>query len=76
MRYLGVAQTITHNGSLIIRAEFAPPIGTEVITNRLEPVGVVTEILGPVNAPYVKMKPSAIKGRKMVRLIDNKLYTR
>jgi rRNA processing protein Gar1 len=76
LRYLGTVKTTSAKGTLIVKGEFAPAIGTKVITNRLETIGHVKEILGPVKNPYLIVNPANITGRKLLALIGCKLYTR
>lgn len=50
---------LSKSGNLILRLESPepPPIGVEVCNYKLERVGIVNNILGPVKAPYVSVQP-------------------
>ncbi len=58
-RRLGVVENIGHDGSLLVRSEFAPPRGAEVLDRRNRPLGRVTRVFGPVKEPFAAVRPSA-----------------
>ncbi|MET1124825.1 MAG: H/ACA ribonucleoprotein complex subunit GAR1 [Archaeoglobaceae archaeon] len=71
LRELGVVQHVSKTGMIVVRLNPAniPKIGDRVVTKKLENVGVVQDVIGPVSAPYALVKPE-----KGVRIKDNVLY--
>ncbi len=62
----------THN--LIVRAEEKiPEIGDQVVDEELREVGVVFDIFGPVNKPYIAIRPSVKDPERYVGYV---LYVR
>jgi len=59
MRRLGVVENIAYDGSLVIRARFAPPTGAPVLDRRKRPLGRVGRVFGPVAEPFVSVRPQA-----------------
>ena len=59
LRRLGKVLHLSKSGNVILRLESPepPPIGVEVCNYKLERVGIVNNILGPVKAPYVSVQP-------------------
>ena len=51
-----------------------PAIGATLVDEALEAVGRVVDVMGPVERPYVVVKPAA--GRSPAALLDAKLYER
>ncbi|WXG40939.1 MAG: Gar1/Naf1 family protein [Candidatus Freyarchaeum deiterrae] len=79
MRRLGKPLHLAAHGDLIIHADFAPKIGSIVVTKDMKEVGEIFDILGPVKAPYVSVKPQVERGiaEKLVgevlyELVDDK----
>jgi len=73
LRRLGKVLHLTKSGNLLLRLEQypVPIIGAQVCDYKLRSVGVVNNILGPVKAPYVSVKPvSNVDGG----LVDRVLY--
>lgn len=48
---------MSKSGRLIIRAEYVPKLDIEVYDEKLRVVGRVQDVLGPVKAPFVAIKP-------------------
>lgn len=61
MRRLGVITDITYSGFLLVRADFAPRIGENVLDSRKKKIGRVTRVFGPTKAPFVTIRPSERK---------------
>ena len=59
MRRLGVVENIVYDGSVLVRAEFAPTRGAPVVDRRKRPLGRVARIFGPVREPFVAVRPRA-----------------
>ena len=73
MKRIGEAKTIT--GSIAVvqgEDQTRPEIGTKVIDEKLEKVGHIVDIIGPVSRPYI-----VIKIRKGVKdILKKRLYSR
>ena len=63
---------ITPKG-VLVQATKMVPIGTTLVDARNQPAGRVTDVLGPVAAPYLLV--SAGKGGKPQRLLKQDVYT-
>lgn len=57
MKKLGVVSHISRRGRIIVKAESIPKLESEVIDEKSKPVGVVIDLLGPIQNPYVAVKP-------------------
>lgn len=71
MQKLGRVRALTPSKSLIVKAEKAPKIGSEVVDENLNVVGKVFDIIGPVSAPYVVVKPTV---REPAKLVNKPVY--
>ncbi len=56
MRRLGKALHVTPRGNLIVRADEVPPMGAPVVTRRRERVGIIVDVFGPADRPYVAVR--------------------
>lgn len=63
-------------GLLVVRsdAESYPSIGTTVIDERLEAVGTVVDVIGPVDLPFIIVSPS--DDSEMSSALNQRVYTR
>src|SRR2546426_4270474 len=57
MRRLGVVENIAHDGTVLIRSEFAPSRGADVRDKRSRPLGRVVKVFGPVQEPFAAVRP-------------------
>jgi rRNA processing protein Gar1 len=57
---------------LLVKAPQMVPIGTPLVDVRNQPVGRVVDVIGPVKAPYLIVKPS--KGASPQRLLSREVY--
>ena len=77
LRRLGKALHLSRSRALIVKLDapkFLRP-GTRACDSKLKTVGVVTDIIGPVSAPYVSIrasiaKPESIVGKTLYALED------
>ncbi len=74
MRRLGKVLHISNRGSIIIRTEKTPPVGrqTIVMDKQAQEVGTIIDVFGPVNYPYVAIKPN--RGCDPQKLVGQMLY--
>ena len=71
MQRLGRVLYISPSRNVIVRVENIPKIGDIVVDESLKPVGKVFDVIGPVSAPYVTVKPAI---RELERLESKILY--
>ena len=75
MRRLGkVLHLSSMTGHPIVKARTTPRIGEKVYSGDLKPIGYVFDVFGPVDAPYVAVKPlnSQLKPVKTLFLLESK----
>ena len=72
MELLGHIEGVTHTGDLIARGHNKPRPRTRVYSNRREQVGSVLRIFGPVDHPFITIRPS--RGLNLVSLVSQKIY--
>ncbi len=56
---LGVVENIAHDGSILVRSEFAPARGVDVLDHRHRLLGRVVRVFGPVKEPFISVRPAA-----------------
>lgn len=68
MRRLGKILHLSKSRSLIVRLESSTfvKLGTKVYDSRLKEIGWVSDIFGPVSAPYVALRPTALTPTSLV----------
>ena len=59
-------------GNVIVKASFAPKVGSKVCDKKLRSVGTVFDVFGPIASPYVSIKTS----RDRKNIIDQILFLR
>ena len=59
MKKLGTVKNVIHDGTILLRASETPAPGTKVYDLRGAEVGKVARVFGPVNEPYVSLRPKA-----------------
>ncbi|MFW9799963.1 MAG: H/ACA ribonucleoprotein complex subunit GAR1 [Candidatus Thorarchaeota archaeon] len=59
MKRLGKVLHVSKRGLLILRTDKTPPIGERsvVMNKQAEKIGTIVDVFGPVNNPYVSIKP-------------------
>lgn len=57
MKRLGVVENIAHDGTILVRSEFAPSRGADVRDKRNKAVGQVVKVFGPVKEPFTAVRP-------------------
>ncbi|WP_042697797.1 Gar1/Naf1 family protein [Thermococcus sp. PK] len=66
MKRLGKVSHYAKQGFLILRSTFAPALNDPVVDKNLQLVGTVKDVFGPVNHPYVAVKPRVKDPQKYV----------
>jgi RNA-binding protein len=66
----------TAQGVVVVRNtdEQFPDVGEELVDERLEPVGEVVDVFGPVERPYLAVSP--VPDRTVARLVSEVVYAR
>ncbi|MEM0204083.1 MAG: Gar1/Naf1 family protein [Archaeoglobaceae archaeon] len=59
---LGKPEKVSKSGLLLISVSptAIPNIGEKVVTRKMEKIGVVVDVIGPVTSPYVLVKPDKV----------------
>ena len=77
MKKLGkVLHVSSATGNIIVRTTYQPRVGSKVFDGERRRVGEVFDVFGPVDSPYVAVKPSASNhgGRgRILFLMEKKL---
>jgi len=71
MKKLGVVDNISYDGSILIRTDFAPDRGAQVLDKKKVPIGRVMKVFGPVRKPFVAVRPSQ---KPVLSLIGSEVY--
>jgi len=69
LRRLGKVLHISKRGSIILRTDKTPSVGSRsvVLDSKAQEVGVIIDVFGPVKEPYVSVRPrSGLDTSKMV----------
>lgn len=72
LKKLGKVLHISPHKMLIVRSTFAPAIGSTIVTKNMENIGEVFDVFGPVEKPYVSIKPK--EGIKLEKFVGEILY--
>ncbi len=57
MKALGEVLGRSKSGFLIVRSSSVPPLRAPVVNSELVEIGVVGDVFGPVERPYVSIRP-------------------
>jgi RNA-binding protein len=68
---LGTVENFAVNGTVLIRADLAPPLGTGVVDAKGQAVGTVVRVFGPVRRPYLSVEPA---GKPSLSLLGKEVY--
>ena len=71
LQKLGRVRALTPSKNMIVKTEKAPKLGSEVVDENLNVIGKVFDIIGPVSAPYVVVKPTI---RELAKLVNKQVY--
>ena len=74
MRRLGTVLHISNRGSIIVRTEKVPPVGSKsiVFDKRAQEIGIIIDVFGPVKNPYLAIRPNKEFDSK--KLVGQVLY--
>ena len=71
MQRLGKVISVTPSQNVVVKIDETPHIGSAVIDEKLEVIGKVFDIIGPVSSPYAVIKPTTKTPEK---LANKQLY--
>jgi RNA-binding protein len=59
LRRLGKVLHISKRGSIILRTDRTPPVGSRsiVLNKKAQEIGTIIDVFGPVKEPYVAIRP-------------------
>ena len=57
MKRLGVVDNLSYDGSILVRADFAPRRGSQVLDRKRSAIGKVFKVFGPVKKPFASVRP-------------------
>ena len=57
MDVLGVVEIVSHEGLIIVKSDDLPEYGSRVYDAKRNMIGTVKRVFGPVDGPYVSVKP-------------------
>lgn len=71
LQRLGKVLSVTPSANLVVKIDKPPKMGASVIDEKLNVIGRVFDIIGPVSSPYAVIKPSIKNPEK---LANKQLY--
>ena len=71
LQRLGRVSNVSPSRNLIVKTENPPKIGSEVVDENLNIIGIVFDIIGPVSSPFAVIKPSV---REPAKLVNKQVY--
>jgi rRNA processing protein Gar1 len=74
MMRIGQIIRFSSEGTIIVRAQAAPPMGAIVCDHRGRDLGKVIRVTGPVSAPYAIVRPAGSLPEGAMRLIGHDVY--
>ncbi|AFK23243.1 Gar1/Naf1 family protein [Pyrococcus sp. ST04] len=66
MKRLGKVSHYAKQGLLIVRTNWVPSLNDPVVDKKLNFIGIVKDVFGPVKMPYVAIKPKVKDPEKYV----------
>jgi RNA-binding protein len=74
LKRLGKVIHISKRGALILRTEKTPPMGRDaiVVDVKVNKVGTVLDVFGPVKQPYVAIRP--FQKKNLEKFVGQMLY--
>jgi RNA-binding protein len=74
MKKIGPIVRLSTEGTIIIRAQTAPPIGRIVCDQRGRDLGRIIRVTGPVGSPYVIVRPLGGMPEGLMRQLGRDAY--
>ncbi|MHA1596483.1 MAG: H/ACA ribonucleoprotein complex subunit GAR1 [Candidatus Asgardarchaeia archaeon] len=74
MRKTGKLLHVTSSGLIVVQSNQIPNIGDLVTDVNKKVLGIVSDICGPVNRPFVIVKPKQKRIDKLMRSLSKNIY--
>ena len=74
MKKLGTISHITNKGKMIVRSHKTPGFGISVFTPDGEQLGIIHDIFGPTNKPYISVKLYAKNSKNIENRVNETIY--
>ena len=71
IKKIGKVSHVSKSGFIIVKAKELPKVGSEVCNRKLEKIGYVYDMIGPVNSPFILIRP---KDKVVLRRFDDELF--
>jgi RNA-binding protein len=71
LQRIGFVLHVSSTRNMILKAENIPHIGDRVVDEKLNHVGTVFDVFGPISSPYVAVRPSV---EEPGHFVDHVLY--
>ena len=71
MKRLGVVENVSYDGSVVVRAQFAPAPGIPVLDKRQRVLGKIVKVFGPVREPFATVRP---EGKVTLSVLGSEVY--
>jgi RNA-binding protein len=65
LQRLGKVLHVTPSQSIVVKIDKTPKIGSAVVDEKLQVVGKIFDVIGPVSSPYVVVKPAIKETEKL-----------
>jgi len=74
LKFIGEIETVSYNGLWVVRTELKPKIGENVYNQKKQKIGKIINIIGPVDHPYILVRPFGDRTKKQLQIIGEKMY--
>jgi rRNA processing protein Gar1 len=74
LKLIGKVENVTYNGLWLIRSEITPKIGSKVYNQQKLLVGKISSIIGPIENPYLLVKPTSKEYPQQLQIIGEQLF--
>jgi RNA-binding protein len=65
LQRLGKVLHVTPSQNMVVKVDKTPKVGSAVVDEKLQIVGKIFDIIGPVSSPYVVLKPAIKEPEKV-----------
>lgn len=71
LKKIGNISHMSKSGFIVVKAKNVPKIGSEVCNRKLEKIGHVYDIIGPVNSPFILIRP---RDKNVFKRMEDELF--
>lgn len=57
MKRIGRVSHLSNSGKLVLRTKHEERVGVKVLNDELKTVGMIVDVFGPVDHPYISVRP-------------------